>query len=96
LYTQEIFDWYLSPEEFPERITPGVVAVIESCTSTIAGLRTLIETIHQEAADLYADGDKSRISLFIEGKRNGDVQIRVDGEVIESFWRAADNGGYHA
>ena len=51
--------------------------------------RTLIEQIHQEAADFYTHGDKTRVSLFSGGK-DGNIRIRVDGELIDAHWSMND------
>lgn len=47
-------------------------------------LRSLVKQVHQSAADMYADGDISRVEIYIEGTPGGKVEVRVDGELIDN------------
>lgn len=47
-------------------------------------LSSAVKQVHQIAADVHADGDTSRVEIYIEGKPLGKVEIRVDGELIEN------------
>ncbi len=45
-------------------------------------LQGLIRKVRKAAADLYAEGDISRVEIYIEGTPGGKVETRVDGELI--------------
>ena len=58
-----------------------VTTPIESLGEPLA---SAVRQMRQSAADMWADGDVGRVEIYIEGVPGGKVEVRVDGELIDT------------
>ena len=58
-----------------------VVTQIESLGEPLA---SAVRQVRQSAADMWAGGDVGRVEVYIEGVPGGKVEVRVDGELVDT------------